>query len=205
MKFLLIGPPASGKGTIGKMLSEKLGIPLISGGAILREIPETHPRYLEVKSCLDSGDPAPKDFLGELHRERVSQEDCKNGFILDGWGRNLVDLKIFNPGIDCVIVFNLSRQSALKRITGRRLCDTDGLVYNIYTLPKEELEKCEGNLIQRDDDKEEVVNHRFDLYEKDTLPVVEYLKKEHEVIEIDAEPMPEEIFANVLEVLGLND
>lgn len=198
MKLLLMGPPASGKGTIGKMLSDALRLPLISGGALLRALPKDHPRYEEIMSYVNKGDPAPQDFLAELYKTRVSESDCSNGFILDGWGRKMIDIQLYNPGFDAVLVFEIDRETALKRISGRRLCEGDGKVYNIYTLPKEELAKCTGNLIQRDDDKEEVVNHRYDLYETETLPVITHLSSKHPTITVDATPTPPEIFENVL-------
>lgn len=193
---MLIGPPASGKGTQGDMLNDKYSIPLISGGALLRALPESHPRHKEINDLMSNGEPAPQDFLAELYKARIMESDCDNGFILDGWGRKLIDLKLFDPGFDLVIVFDLPREEALKRISGRRICDSDGEIYNIYTLSADEIH-CDGNLIQRDDDKEEVVNHRLDLYEADNPEVLDYLESKYKVVHIDATPMPDEIFAEV--------
>ena len=142
--------------------------------------------------------------MADLIVERVSQPDCEDGYILDGWARNMGNLGFFDPGFDKAIVFKLSRQSSVKRITGRRVCTADGRTYNIYTLPKEELEACEGKLVQRDDDTEEAVNRRLDIYYSETMEVVEYLKQQGIVVEIDAEPMPDKIFKSTLKALDLS-
>ena len=204
MKILLLGPPASGKGTVGEDLSDLLKVPLISAGRELRNLPETHPRYKEVHECMNAGKPAPKDFLGELLDERTSREDCKNGFVMDGWGRAMVDLEHFDPDFDLVLLINLSREAAIKRITGRRICDADGEIYNIYTLPKDELEKCKGNFTQREDDNEGVVNYRYDLFESETSEVVDHFKKMGILVEVDGEPLPEQVLSGVLSALKVS-
>lgn len=204
MKILLIGPPASGKGTIGELLSEKLSIPLISGGALLREVPESHPRYEELHKLMDAGELAPSDLIAQLLKERISKEDCKEGYLLDGWARKMDNLEFFNPGFDLVFFLNVSDDIVLKRISGRRMCKGDGQIYNIYTLPKEELDKCEGGFEQRDDDKEDVVRNRIEGYKEETLPVIEYFKKQGNLVEVDAEPTPDEVFKNVCKALKID-
>ncbi len=203
MKILLIGPPASGKGTIGNMLSQKLDIPLISGGALLRALPQEHPRYTEVHALMSRGELVPQDFLASLYKEKVASEASQSGFILDGWGRKLIDLEIYDPGFDFVVVFTLSRDSALKRITGRRMCKTDGQIYNIYTLPTEKLKECEGDLVQRADDKEDVVNRRLDLYEIESGEVLEYLSERYQIVYVDSEPHPDDVFVATLQAMGI--
>lgn len=201
MKILLIGPPASGKGTIGSMLGQKLNLPLISGGALLRALPQSHPRYAEIHDSMSKGELVPQDFLAELYKEKVESVGASRGFILDGWGRKLIDLEIYDPGFDVVIVFTLSRESALKRITGRRMCKSDGQIYNIYTLPEEKLKECEGELVQRADDREDVVNRRLDLYEIDSGEVLAYLEDRYRIVYIDAEPHPDEVFTATLRAI----
>ncbi len=203
MKILLLGPPASGKGTLGDSLSELLGIPLITASAPLRALPPEHPRYAEIHDLMNKGEPAPKDFLGDLLRARIAEEDCKNGFILDGWCRMMVDLEYFDPQVDVVLEIKLSRESAIKRISGRRICEPTGEVYNIYTLPQEKLAECEGKLIQRADDKEEVVNNRYDQYITDTAKVVDHYRTKGILLEIDGEPSPAEVLQLAKEKLKL--
>ncbi len=204
MKILLLGPQGSGKGTIGEMLSGHLNIPLVGSGELLRDLSETHPDYAMIHSIIARGDPAPQDKVAKLLEERVAQSDCANGFVLDGWGRTMLDLEYFNPGFDKVIVLTLSRETSVKRITGRRICEADGKTYNIYTLPKEELEKCPGALVQRDDDTEEAVNRRLDIYYAETLKVVNYFRGQELVVEVNAEGTPNEVFQATLSALKLS-
>lgn len=201
MKILLMGPQGCGKGTQGKKLSKHLGIPLIGVGNILRSLPEDHPSYKTIHDAIDHGNLAPQDMIADLLRERVQEPDCANGFIFDGWGRSMIDFEYFDPKFDKIVVLNLSRESSIKRITGRRMCSTDGKIYNINTLPKEELAKCKGELIQRVDDTEEAVNVRLNIYYTETVKTIEHFKKKGIVVEVDAEPMPDVIFENVLKAL----
>ncbi|KKS17462.1 MAG: adenylate kinase, adenylate kinase [candidate division WWE3 bacterium GW2011_GWC1_41_7] len=206
MKILLMGPPASGKGTVGQKLSDRLKLPLIQVGQVCRNIPENHPRYDEVKAEMDSGGLVPQDIVAELLEKRVKEPDCSNGYILDGWGRTMIDLHYFNPGFDQVLVLNLSLESAIKRITSRRVCSNCGEVYNIvYIPPKVEgiCDVCGGSLIQRDDDSKEVVERRYKLQWEDAVNVVTYFRDKGIVLDIDAEVSPDEVFSSVLSALKL--
>ena len=203
MKILIIGPPASGKGTIGDLLSVKLRIPLVSGGELLRALTAKHPRYEELHKKMDAGELAPSDLVADLLKERVSHSDCSNGYILDGWARNINNLKYFDPKFDLVLFLDISEETAIKRISGRRICELTGETYNIYTMDKKELAECPSGFTQRDDDKENVVKERLAVYRKETSPVIEYFKKQHILVEIDAEPAPEEVFKNVCKALGI--
>lgn len=203
MKILILGPQGSGKGTVGKMLCERLNIAHVSSGELLRNLPVTHPKFQEVQDTMNKGDLVSQKLVASLIRERVEDADCSKGYLLDGWGRAMIDLKYFDPGFDVVLVLNISRETSVKRITGRRICDTDGQTYNIYTLPREELEKCTGNLIQREDDTEEAVNHRLDIYYSETLDVINHFKSKGLVTEVDAEGMPDEVLQNICNALGV--
>lgn len=202
MKILLLGPQGSGKGTVGAKLSTLLDIPIIGVGDLLRSMPTTHPRYNEITSMMNEGRLAPQDFVADLIKERVSQDDCSDGFILDGWGRAMIDLHYFDPGYDRVVVIDISRETSLKRITGRRICSGNGKTYNIYTLPPETLKECEGELIQREDDTEEAVNKRLDIYYEETAKVIEHFRNKGILYIVDGEGTPDEVVDNVLEVLG---
>lgn len=205
MKILLLGPQGSGKGTIGKLLSEHLEIPLISNGDVLRALPESHPRYKEINDAMNKGELVPQDFLAELLVDRTSKEDCKDGYILDGWGRKDIDLKMFDPGFDKVIYIVLSRETSLRRISGRRICKNDGWTCNVYTLPPESeghCDKCDGELIQRSDDTEEAVNHRLDIFYSDTMAVIDDFRSKNKLIMVDGEPLPKAVLAEILQKLG---
>ncbi|MCA9302051.1 nucleoside monophosphate kinase [Candidatus Nomurabacteria bacterium] len=201
MKVLLLGPQGSGKGTVGDIVSKRLGIPAISSGQLLREIPPSHPRFEEINDLMGKGVLVSQDLVASLIEERVSREDCAKGYILDGWGRAMIDLKYFDPGYDKVIVLVLSREECVRRITGRRICDSDGKTYNIYTLPPEEVAKCKGNLIQRADDTEESVNKRLEIYYSDTMKVVDHFRALGKVFEVDAGGSPAEVAELVIKVL----
>ena len=204
MKILLMGPQGSGKGTVGEKLSEKLQIPLIGVGQTLRALPKNTPESEKLQERLDKGELAPNDLVAEILRKRVVLPDCSNGYILDGWGRKMSDIQLFDPGFDKVVLLILSKKTSLVRISGRRTCDSDGKIYNIYTLPKEELEKCKGKLVQRSDDTEESVSKRLSIFYTETQPVIEYFRQKGLLVEVDAEPQPDVVLLNLCSALGLN-
>jgi adenylate kinase len=199
MKLLLMGPQGCGKGTQGEKLSKYLDLPLISVGATLRAVPHSHPRHDELEAILNRGDLAPQDLTADLVKSRTTEPDCSNGYILDGWCRSMIDLKYFNPDPDYIIIFNISRDESVRRVSGRRMCSTDGKIYNIYTLPKEELAQCTGELVQRSDDTEEAVNKRLDIYYSQTQETINYFKQNnYKVLEIDGSKDPDQVFEDVL-------
>lgn len=203
MKILLMGPQGCGKGTQGERLSEKLHIPLVGAGNLLRSLTKSHPRYTEVMQYINAGNLAPFELVADLLVDRVSQPDCANGYLLDGWARDMGNLGFFDPGFDKVLVFNISRETSIKRITGRRICETDGKTYNIYTLPEEELAKCKGAFIQREDDTEEAVSVRLDVYYTKTIEVIEHFKLQGISVEVDAEGTPDEVFEAACKALDI--
>ena len=185
------------------MLSERIGVPLLSVGEILRSLTPESPYYETVKEQMEKGVLVDNHLIGVILKQETDGPKYVDGFIFDGWGRQMSDLEIFDPGFDFVIVFEMSRETSIKRISGRRICTTDGKNYNIYTLPKEELAKCSGDLVQREDDTEEAVKKRLKIYYTETLKVVDYFDKLGKTIHINAEPLPEVIFANLMSKLGL--
>jgi adenylate kinase len=202
MKLLLMGPQACGKGTIGKMLAAKLGTPLISIGKLLRELPEEHPRYKEVNVLMQEGELVTQDLVAAILEERISQKDCENGYILDGWYRSHENMRLLDVNPDLVFLLNISEETTLKRISGRRTCDSDGQIYNIYTLPKSELAKCKGKLVQRADDTSDAVKERLRIYHQETVPVIDHLRERGtKVVDVSAEVAPKEIFEIVIQEL----
>lgn len=202
MQILLMGPPGSGKDTLGDMLSQKMGVPLVSVGQSLRDLPESSPEGAKIHEYLDRGELAPNDLAAKILETRLQKQDCNTGFILDGWGRKLSDIQLFNPGFDKVVVLNISNETIIKRISGRRMCDSDGKIYNIYTFSKEELKKCKGKLTQRSDDTEEVVKRRIKSYQIETLPTIEFFRDSNILIELDAEGDPLTVFNRLCSALG---
>lgn len=208
MKILLIGPPASGKGTIGSLLSERLKIPIISVGKLLRNIDPRSPYYVGIKESMDRGDLAPNNIVGKILEKRVQDKDCFRGYILDGWARRLSDLDYFNPGFDLVLLLKISKEVSMRRIAGRRECKVDGSIFNIYTNPPKKTGVCDlcgAALVQRDDDKEEVVLKRLETYKEKTFPSLEFFRKMGILTEVNGDKSPEEVFADTVSALGIGN
>lgn len=201
MKILLLGPQGCGKGTIGQMLSEKIGVPLVSVGGLLRLLNSESPYYKTVNDQMEKGVLVDNRLVGTIIKQELDDPKYAKGYIFDGWARQMSDLNVFDPGFDFVVVFEMSRETSIKRISGRRLCEVDGKTYNVYTLPKEELAKCPGKLLQREDDTEEAVKRRLEIYYTKTMEVVDYFDKQGKTIHINAEPLPEVIFADLMQKL----
>ncbi len=200
MKILLMGPIGSGKGTQGEMLSEYLGLPLISVGQVLRDLSPAHPWYQEINEAMLAGDPAPQDKVAELLKEIVSGKEFEKGYIMDGWGRALEDWQYFDPGYDKAIVINISPETSVSRLSTRRTCESCGAVYNtISKPPKVEgvCDKCGGELKQREDDTEEAVKRRLEIYNSETKKTVDRFRAEGKLVEVNGEGSPEEVFEEI--------
>lgn len=201
MIFVMMGPQASGKSTQGQFLSVELKLPLITASNLLRELPDTHPYKKIVMAKMDKGELADQKILGELLRERTSQSDCANGYILDGWMRKEIDLDHFYPLLDYVIYVSLPREESIRRISGRRVCSLDGKTVNILTQPESEYDYCINDLTQRPDDNESAVNRRLDIFYTDTMHVIDQFRAKNKVIEVSGLGTPEEVFARIREQL----
>lgn len=184
MKLIMLGAPGSGKGTQAKLITKDHDIPQISTGDLLRTAVKNNTELgLKAKEFMNTGKLVPDDLVLQLLRERLSQKDCENGFILDGYPRNLAqaqDLKKIT-NIDLVINIDVSYALLIERITGRRTCKQCGAIFHIrYNLPKIEsiCDKCSGTLYQRDDDTEETVRKRLSTYENKTKPLIEFYQKQ---------------------------
>ena len=204
MKLLLLGPQGSGKGTVGKLISERFGIPIISVGQTLRDMPVTHPRKKEITELLERGELAPQDLAAELLKEETSKDRCKNGFIFDGWGRVLIDLYYFDPDFDKAIYLSIPREISIGRIVSRRTCSKCGAIFNILTVPPKVegiCDICGGELLVRDDDTEEALNRRLEIFYTETMKVIDKFRNEGKLIEVDGSGTPEEVFQLVLKAL----
>lgn len=185
------------------MLSKRLGVPLVSVGGLLRLLNPESPYYKTVNDQMEKGVLVDNHLVGTIIKQELDDPKYAGGYIFDGWVRQMSDLKVFDPGFDFVVVFEMSRETSIKRISGRRLCEVDGKTYNVYTLPKEELTKCPCKLLQREDDTEEAVKRRLEIYYTKTMEVVDYFDKQGKTIHINAEPLPEVIFFDLMSKLGL--
>jgi adenylate kinase len=185
LNLILLGPPGVGKGTQAKLLIEKFGIPQISTGDILRAaVKDQTPMGIKAKGYMDSGALVPDAVVIGIVEERLAQDDCQKGFILDGFPRTVAQadalgqvLKGLGHSIDHVISLSVDKAELLKRLTGRRACPKCGAVYHVdYAPPKAAgiCDACSADLFQREDDKEATILHRLAVYEEQTTPLIDY-------------------------------
>lgn len=190
MKVVLIGKQGSGKGTYADILSKKYLIPRISSGDMFREIAKDGSDLgKKVKELIDAGNLVPDDITINVLKERLKREDCKNGFILDGFPRNLVQAQALEEITDLNIVFHfqISDETAVKRLSARRQCRKCTKIYNLITNPPKVSGKCEcdGELYQREDDREEAIKKRLEAYRSEEEDLIDFY---HSIIKsVDAE------------------
>ena len=206
MNVIFLGPPGAGKGTQAVRVCERLGIPQISTGDILRRaMKEGTPTGLAAKSYVDKGLLVPDEVVIAIVRERLAMEDCRKGYILDGFPRTVPQaeaLAQFAP-IDAVIDIEVSDEKLTERLSGRRVCLNCGGTYHVSTLGgKTTCAKCGNELIQRNDDKAETVLSRLSVYHAQTAPLIDYYAQLGLLRTIDgAQPM-EACFEAILSALG---
>ena len=191
MKLVIFGPPSAGKGTQAQKLSKKYGIPQIATGDLLREhVAKKTPIGLKVKAILDAGKLGPDDLIVQIIKERVSQPDCRNGYLLDGFPRTMNQAKELEKMTDIDLVLNIGVDTELlvERAVGRRICPKCAAVYHVTFNPPKKTgvcDKCGSNLIQRDDDKEETIRKRLKVYQEQTEPLIEHYRKKGKLMNID--------------------
>jgi adenylate kinase len=214
MRLVLLGAPGAGKGTQAKKLIEKYGIPQISTGDLLRAAVAAGTALgKEAKSFMDKGELVPDRVVLGMVEERLKQDDCKKGYILDGFPRNTAQAealdKMLGPlgmSLSAALSVDVPFEDLMKRLTGRRTCKACGQMYNIYfNPPKKEntCDKCGGGLFQRDDDKEETIKKRLDVYSAQTAPLIDYYRKKGIVSSVNGTGSIDEIFKEVCKALGL--
>lgn len=197
MKLILLGPPGGGKGTIAKRLQKEFNMPVISTGVILREEIERKTRLgKKVQNIMNKGRLVPDEVITEIIKERIKQEDCKNGYIFDGFPRNIEQAnsleklnKELNEYIDYVFYFEIPFSEIIKRLSNRRVCKKCGTNYNLLFNPPQKdniCDICGGELYQRDDDKEETIKNRLKVFAEQTLPLKKYYKEKSLLTVIDA-------------------
>lgn len=213
MRLIFLGPPGVGKGTQSELVSEKFGIPQISTGDILRKAVKKQTELgILAKQYMDKGELVPDELIIGLIKGRLLEDDCSSGFILDGFPRTIAqaesltstlkDMEIF---LDAVINFQLKDEIIIKRLSGRRVCKTCGYNFHIYYQPpKEEFkcDKCGGEIYQRDDDREEVINRRLKVYIEQTAPLINYYKEIGILKDVNADAEIHLIFDKVMNALG---
>lgn len=207
MNLVFLGPPGAGKGTIATMAKDFFDIPHISTGDLFRyNIKNETELGKQVKAILASGELVPDSVTIKMVEDRFTQDDTKKGFILDGFPRTIAqaDALAEIKALDAVINFVLDRESIIKRLSGRRMCKSTGKIYHIlYNPPKVEgIDDETGEpLIQRDDDKEEAILNRLDVYQAQTEPLIDYYREKGLLIDIDASTEPKLVFEQVKKAL----
>jgi adenylate kinase len=212
-RVVMLGAPGAGKGTQAKMLIEKFKIPQISTGDILRKaVADGTPLGKEAKVIMESGGLVSDKIVLGLVEERVKQPDCQSGFILDGFPRNTAQaealdklLASMNMPLTIALTVDVEKGELMKRLTGRRTCKSCQQMYNIYfSPPKKEgvCDKCGGALFQRDDDKEETIKKRLDVYDTQTAPLIEYYNKKGIMKTVIGIGSIDDIFKKVVAALG---
>lgn len=203
MKLILLGPPGAGKGTQAKMLTEEFSIPQISTGDILRAaVKDGTAMGLKAKEYMDAGGLVPDEVVVGIVRDRLQEADCKNGFILDGFPRTVAQadalqasLQQMGKDLDRVISLDVDAEALVERLTGRRTCKDCGRGYHVTFDPSREEDKCDacgGTLFQRDDDQEETIRKRLQVYADQTSPLISYYRKADVLLELDGmRPIPE--------------
>jgi adenylate kinase len=216
MRLVLLGAPGAGKGTQAKKLIEKFKIPQISTGDILRQnVAEGTPLGKEAKSFMDRGELVPDRVVLGLVEDRLKKDDCKNGYILDGFPRNTaqadaLDKMLNSLGIPLTAALSVDvpKDDLMKRLTGRRTCKSCQQMYNVYSSPSKKngvCDKCGGELFQRDDDKEETIKKRLDVYDAQTAPLMDYYKKNGILKSVMGVGNIDDIFVKVCSELGLKN
>lgn len=191
MNFIFLGPPGAGKGSLAVKVAQDYGIPHISTGDIFRAaIKMQTPLGLKVKAIIDSGGLVSDDITCELVKERLQESDVKNGFILDGFPRTIPQADAFTKICPDVIVVNfvISDDAVMKRLSTRRVCRQCGANYNIVTMPPKtagKCDKCGGELFQRDDDKQESIMHRMEVYRVQTEPLIGFYRARGVLTDVD--------------------
>jgi len=217
MIIILLGPPGAGKGTIAGEIKKENDLPIISTGDILRKaIKNGTDLGKEAQSYVNSGKLVPDYLIMKIIEERIKEKDCKKGFMFDGFPRTIqqaedLDLlfKRLKYNIDQVFYFETSKKTIIERLSDRRVCTKCGAIYNLnYNPPKnkDKCDKCGGELLQRDDDKEETILKRLEVFNDETLPLVDYYQKQNILTKINADQDLDDRFKEVearLKELGL--
>lgn len=213
MKIVLLGPPGAGKGTQAKSISNRYSIPHISTGDIFRKnISEETPLGIEAKQYIDNGQLVPDEVTINMVKDRLTWEDCKNGYLLDGFPRTVAQaealqefLESRDEKLDTALCIEVPSSFILERMTGRRVCLSCGASYHIkFNSPAVDgvCDVCGDNIIQRKDDVEQTVKERLDVYERQTQPLIDFYKEKNLLSTVDGTKAINEVFEGICNILG---
>ena len=215
MQILFLGPQGAGKGTQAKKLSEKIDLPHLSSGDLLRQaVADGTPAGTRAKEYMDAGKLVPDDVLIAMFEEKLTGPECRGGFILDGFPRNLAQAKALdgllvrlNVPLMGAVNLKINDALAMERMTGRRNCPNCGAIYHIkFTPPKQTdvCDNCAAKLMQRSDDTEAACRKRLEVYHEQTEPLIGYYDGNKILVSVDASAEPQTVFLKIMQTLGLN-
>jgi adenylate kinase len=215
MRLVLLGAPGSGKGTLAQRLRDEKGIPQVSSGDLLRDaVKRGTDLGRRAKAAMDAGELVSDEIVLGLIRERLGRPDAAAGFILDGYPRNVAQadaldalLAQLGQPIDAVVLMDIDPAVLIRRLTGRRSCPNCGKVFNIHTAPSHKGDHCDNCdasplLIQRDDDREEVIERRLRVYERDTRPLIDHYRARGLLRVVEAGGPVEQVYSDFLRAAG---
>jgi adenylate kinase len=213
MKIIMLGAPGAGKGTQAKMIAERYAVPHVSTGDIFRaNISNGTELGKEAKGYMDQGLLVPDELTVKILLDRVSKEDCKNGYVLDGFPRTIPQAEVLDKAlaelgdqVDYAINVDVPDENIINRMSGRRACLTCGATYHVkYNTPKVEgvCDVCDQELVLRDDDKAETVKKRLDVYHDQTQPLIDYYSSKGILKEVDGTIDMKDVFGAIVKILG---
>lgn len=195
-KILLLGPPGAGKGTQSSNIVDEYGVDHVTTGDALRSNKDMETDHGTPREYMEAGELVPDPVVNQIVKAALEDAD---GFVLDGYPRNLSQAEYLDDitDLDVVALLDVSREELIERLTGRRVCDDCGANFHVDFAPPEEegvCDECGGDLIQRDDDNEETVKDRLDVFDENTQPVIDYYEDEGELVRIEGEGTPDEVW-----------
>ena len=213
MKIVMLGAPGAGKGTQAKMIAAGYGLPHVSTGDIFRaNVKGGTPLGMEAKAYMDKGELVPDELTVRILLDRVAQDDCKNGYVLDGFPRTIpqaevLDAELSKMGekIDFAIDVEVPDENIIKRMSGRRACVNCGATYHIVHIPPKKegiCDACGSELILRDDDREETVKNRLEIYHKQTQPLIDFYNNKGVLKEVDGTKDSAAVYEDIKKILG---
>ena len=213
MNLILLGPPGAGKGTQAAKIVEKYNVPHISTGDIFREnIKNGTPLGKKAQEYMNKGELVPDSLVIEIATDRLTKDDCKEGFLLDGVPRTVeqaeaLDEFLAKDGkkVDHVLDIDVAAQILMERLTGRRVCKGCGATYHVTNIPPKKegvCDVCGGELYQRDDDTAETVSNRIEVYNSQTKPLIDYYENAGNIAHLDGSINPDELLAEIVKILG---
>ena len=213
MKIIMLGAPGAGKGTQAQMIADKYEIPHISTGDIFRENVKNGTELgMEAKKYMDQGALVPDELTVKILLDRVAKDDCKNGYVLDGFPRTIPQAEVLDKAIkelgdkiDYAINVDVPDENIIRRMSGRRACLSCGATYHIEHIPPKKegiCDRCGKELVQRDDDKEETVKNRLDVYHEQTQPLIDFYTKQNILKTVDGTMDMQDVFNAIIAILG---